>query len=110
MARADANIDKPGLYDRYQAAEDQQQAHNRNRQRLYMKSAHKALNLPLDTEPDEMQNVGNTYGATWREMLIALAAAGGIGASAAWYAGQDTNQPGPPPATLDTQRTIEFLE
>ena len=110
MARAGANIDKPGLYGRFQAAEDQQQEHNRNRQRLYIKAAHKALNLPLDVDPDDMQNVGNSYGATWREMLVGLAAAGAIAAGAAWYTGQEASPAAPAMEDTDTQRTIEFID
>ena len=81
-----ADVDKDFLYGRYIDAEERKannsEDHLKQRQRLSMRAAHKALDIPEEMEEDEMRinnpsTVTNTTtGMGWKELLIIAGLAG----------------------------------
>ncbi len=102
-----------GLYKRYEGWEDDERKRRKDNDKLALKLAHKALDIPLDPEAEDMIHVDNRrYGLGFREIAAILAAAGLAGGS--YFALRETPPPSIPekPAATDTdtQYRLDFSE
>lgn len=99
-----SEIDKNAMYGRYQRGEDADR-------RLYLKTAHKALDIPFDDMG--IQATTNT-GIGWKEILaLGTLGAGGIAAAQFFQKDDVPDKPDPPPVVQpadDTKYDLGFWD
>lgn len=101
------------LYGRYEGWEDDERRRRQGQDKLALRLAHKALDIPIAPETEDMIHVDNRrYGLGFREVAVILAASGI--AAGSYFALRETPPPSIPekPATTDTdtQYRLDFSE